>query len=246
MYPHSVYCYNSIKTSIENLFTKTNFLALCEHWRKRTVNKEVFSDVYDGCMWEEFQIVSGQPFLAVPFNLAFSLNIDWFQPYKLTQSSVGVVYLTILNLPRSVRNNRRYVLLVGIIPGPHEPKRDINSFLGPLVEELKLLWSGQLMNIGSLHEQRLVRCAIICVACDLPASKKVAGFLGHTANLGCSKCLKVFPGGVGNKDYSGFDRTMWPPRTNSSHRSAVLRTKNCPNKTQQQKLESELGCRFSH
>jgi hypothetical protein len=136
-------------------------------------------------------------------------------------------------------------MLVGVIPGPHEPKRDINSFLEPLVDELKLLWSGQLINIGSLHEKRLVRCALVCVACDLPAGKKVAGFLGHTAKLGCSRCLKVFPGGIGNKDYSGFDRTMWPPRTNSSHRSAAMRTKRCCNITQQQKLESELGCRYS-
>lgn len=245
LYPHHVYCYNSIKSSIERLFSKADFLGLCEHWRKRTVDGEVLSDIYDGRIWKEFQMISGQPFLAAPYNLAFSLNIDWFQPYKLTQSSVGVVYLTILNLPRSVRNNRQYVLLAGVIPGPHEPKRDINSFLEPLVEELKLLWSGQHMNIGSLHEQQLVRCALICVACDLPAGKKVAGFLGHTANLGCSKCLKVFPGGVGNKDYSGFDRAMWPPRTNSNHRSATMRTKHCPNKTQRQKLESELGCRYS-
>lgn len=245
MYPHSVYCYNSIKSSIERLFSKANFLTLCEHWRKRPVVREVLSDIYDGHLWKEFQTVSGQPFLAAPYNLAFSLNIDWFQPYKLTQCSVGVIYLTILNLPRSVRNNRQNVLLAGIIPGPHEPKRDINSFLKPLVEELKLLWSGQLIKVASSPEPILVRGALICVACDLPASKKVAGFLGHTANFGCSKCLKVFPGGVGNKDYSGFDRTKWPPRTNNSHRSAAMRTKHCPNKTQQQKLESELGCRYS-
>ena len=90
-----------------------------------------------------------------------------------------------------------------------------------------------------------MRGALLCVACDLPAGKKVAGFLGHTAKLGCSKCLKVFPGGFGSTDYSGFDRSQWPPRTNHAHRLAEERTKNCPNKTQRQKLESEVGCRFS-
>lgn len=177
--------------------------------------------------------------------MAFSLNIDWFQPYKLTQSSVGVIYLTILNLPRFVRNDRQYVLLVGVIPGPHEPKRDINSFLQPLVDELEVFWSGQYIKVASSLQPQLVRCALIYVACDLPASRKVAGFLGHMANLGCSKCLKEFPGEIGKKNYSGFDHSLWPPRSNTSHRSAAMRTKNSSNKTQQQKLESELGCRFS-
>jgi len=45
------------------------------------------------------------------------------------------------------------------------------------------------------------------VTCDLPAGRKVCGFLSHSATLGCSKCLKEFPGAVGNKDYSGFDTT---------------------------------------
>ena len=110
-------------------------------------------------------------------------------------------------------------MLAGIIPGPHEPKRDVNSFLKPLVNELKLFWSGEYIKIPSLSEPQLVRgallcvardfpAALLCVARDFPAGKKVAGFLGHTAKLGCSKCLKVFPGGFGSTDYSGFDRSQ--------------------------------------
>ena len=245
LYPFSVYCYNSLKSNLDRLFAQPDFVELCEHWRKRNHASGIMSDVYNGNIWLDFQVVSGKPFLAAPFNLAYSLNIDWFQPYKLTQSSVGVIYLTILNLPRSVRNSQKYVLLVGIIPGPHEPKRDINSFLKPLVDELQLLWSGQYIRIPSLPNLQLVRAALVCIACDLPASKKVAGFLGHTARLGCSKCLKVFSGGFGNTDYSGFNRALWPPRTKEEHYTAAKRTMKCPNKTQRQKLESQLGCRYS-
>ncbi len=35
----------------------------------------------------------------------------------------------------------------------------------------------------------LVRGALTCVACDIPAAR---GFVGHSATLGCSKCLKPF------------------------------------------------------
>lgn len=245
LYPNSVYCYNSLKSSLEQLFGQPGFASLCEQWRKRIPVNGLLTDVYDGRVWQDFLVVSGKPFLSCKYSLALCLNIDWFQPYKLTQSSVGVVYLTILNLPRSVRNCHRYTLLVGIIPGPNEPKRDVNSFLKPLVEELSSFWSGEHIQLPSLREPQLVRCALVCVACDLPASKKVAGFLGHTARLGCSKCLKEFPGVFGNTDYSGFDRNNWPPRTNEAHRLAAESTRKCPNKTQRQKLESEVGCRFS-
>ena len=37
----------------------------------------------------------------------FSFNIDWLQPYKRIQYSVGVVYLVFLNLPRSIRYKRQ-------------------------------------------------------------------------------------------------------------------------------------------
>ena len=66
------------------------------------------------------------PFLAHPYSLAFAMNIDWFQPYKWTESSVGAIYLTVLNLPYHLRFKREFVILVGIILGPREPKRDIN------------------------------------------------------------------------------------------------------------------------
>ena len=54
----------------------------------------------------------------------------------------------------------------------------------------------------------LVRCALLCVGCDLPAGRKVCGFLSHAAGKGCSKCNKVFPGSVSNSicsiDHFGY------------------------------------------
>ena len=63
----------------------------------------MLSDIYDGLVWKEFLNYQGQPFLSQPHNLALMLNCDWFQPFKHTQYSVGVLYLTILNLPHSMR-----------------------------------------------------------------------------------------------------------------------------------------------
>lgn len=49
------------------------------------------------------------------------LNLDFFQPYKHVQYSLGAIYMTVLNLPRSDRNKIENVILVGLIPGPNEP-----------------------------------------------------------------------------------------------------------------------------
>jgi hypothetical protein len=49
------------------------------------------------------------------------------------------MYLAFLNLPREVRQGRENVLLVGVIPDmKSEPKT--NTFLKPLVQELKQTW----------------------------------------------------------------------------------------------------------
>ena len=56
------------------------------------------------------------------------------------------------------------------------------------------------------------KVALMCVGCDIPASRKMSGFLGHTAKYGCSKCLKPFSGTVGSMDYSGFKVSDWPKR----------------------------------
>ena len=175
------------------------------------------------------------------------INVDWFQPYKHTVYSVGVIYLSILNLPRSLRFKRKNILLIGIIPGPSEPKHNINSFLDSLVDELANFWKGITFKIrkGSSVFNQLVRCALLCCSCDLPAGRKVCGFLGHSDNLGCSKCLKLFPGSVGKKNYSGFDRPTWTPRKNNVHRENVECILSCNTAAQQKMKETEFGCRYS-
>lgn len=136
-------------------------------------------DIYDGQVWKDFQVVSGQPFLSGPYGLGLMVNVDWYQPY--TTCSVGAIYLTIMNLPRSIRFKRENVILIGVLPGPSEPKHDINTYIEP---ELSELCTGVTMQVRTALgvSSEIVRCALLCVACDLPAGRKLCGFLGHSAN----------------------------------------------------------------
>ena len=124
-----------------------------------------------------------------------------------------------MNLPRSHRFKKKNVLTVGILPGPHVPKQHMNSFLDPLVSELVELQIGVPMTVSSSisTSEFPIRCLLLSLACDLPAARKVYGFLSHVAKRGCSKCFKEFPGKPGQMDYSGFERSLWPKRTIQEH-----------------------------
>ena len=75
--------------------------------------------------------------------------------------------------------------------------------------------------------------------------RKICGFLSHSATLGCPRCLKTFPGGVGWKQYSGFDRQTWKSRTNSDHRSSIRKIQQAETITKRNELQSKYGCRYS-
>ena len=128
-----------------------------------------------------------------------------------------------MNLPRKLRFKRDNILLVGLISGPREPPTTINFYLQPLVKELLVLWEG----IPLLGGQRTIalHCALVCVACDLPAGRKTCGFLSYSANLGCSRCYRNFGTGTfGVRNYSGFNKHDRILRTNQNHRKDVTST----------------------
>ena len=138
------------------------------------------------------------------------------------------------------------VLLVGIIPGPKEPKIDINTYLKPLVADLQVLWNGVIMKTAS-GIQVLVRAALLCTSCDIPATRKVSGCVGQNAYHACSRCLKAFPTRVfGEKaDFTGSDRTTWEPRSLDTHRVFALKHKLAKTKAVHKQIERDQGCRYS-
>ena len=245
-YPFSVFPNACLVSSLKSLISRPGFYESCDHWRHDFVrNSSCFSDVYSGRLWNDFLQFDGQPFLSSRNNIALMLNIDWFQPFKHRVYSIGVIYLAIMNLPREIRFKRENILLVGLIPGPSEPSLTINTYLTPLVADLLTLWDGVTVSTCDSGQQ-VIRCALLCLGCDLPAGRKVSGFLSYSANLGCSRCYSNFGTGVfGKQDYSGFDRAQWVPRTVEKHRDDIKAILQCSTKTERKHKESEFGCRYS-
>ena len=245
-YPIFYYCYNSIINSIEKLVQRKGVPEKCEKWRSQTVESDLLTDIYSGQLWKDFLKYNDEDFLNAPRNYGMMLNFDFFQPMKHRKDySVGVLYLVLLNLPRSERFKWENVIVVGIIPAMgHEPKH-LNEFLKPAVDELKALWKGVRLQSSLSTIPLVFRAALLCTSSDIPASRKLCGFKGHSAQLGCSRCLKRFPGSFGEKqDYSGFDRDSWLKRTNAGHRQKAKRILKCKTRSEQEKLSKQYGINY--
>ena len=193
-------------------------------------------------MWKELSAPG--KYLSKPNNRCLKQNVDWCKLYKHTNYSVGILYLVVENLPRNIRFNIENTIIVGCIPGPNEPRKNINSFIKPLVDELLELWHGAQVKSGSLFGVTSVRCML---SADIPATRKLCGFFSHSARRGFSKCFKVFEHeNFGSKaDYSGFDRSLCTPRNTADHVDILNQISWLSTAAERDEFQKNWGVRYS-
>lgn len=247
--PRKTFVYRSVLKALQMMIERGTFLDKCEQWRSRNTDNYTLGDIYDdGKVWKDLHHVSQRPFLQLPGNLCFALNIDWFNPYDETPYSAGAIYLVVLNLPRCERYKVENTILVGMIPGSNEPKDHMNTYLSPLVEDMCKLYDGyEFYNPNSMTTKTTIRAMIACITCDLPATRKVCGFSNFNATLGCSKCLKQFTVDEfsDKPDYSGFDCHTWVARDLSTHNDKAFESRDANTKRQRKEIAKEYGIKYS-
>lgn len=144
----------------------------------------------------------------------FSLGVDFFNPFGNKQAgkkrSIGMITLMCLNLPPHLRYRPENIFLVGIIPGPNEPRWHlVNCYLMPLVDDFLIFWEPGVWftRTSSYPNGRFVLCAIVVVVCDCPAARKVAGFASFNHNYFCHVCYCTRKEhGYGDTDYFNWTR----------------------------------------
>lgn len=169
----------SVSMYLRDFVKQNHFIKRCNDWRQRQTRDGYLADVYDGQLWRNE--LSG--YLTCERNLYGLINVDWVQTYTHTTYSLGIIYVTILNLPRAERNKEENIMVLGIIPGPTEPKLHLNSYLKPIVDDLIALEKGLLIQDGSRYGN-IYRFRIFGCTSDLPATRKLGGFLSYHANKG--------------------------------------------------------------
>lgn len=141
------------------------------------------------------------------------MNVDWFQLFKYSLYSVGVIYLVLMNLFRGERFKRENVIIVGIFLGLGE-LQSFNLFLVLVVEELKEFWKNgiDVCYLGLFRVFQKFFVVLLLVVCDVLVVRKLCGFLGYGVKRGCFKCKKEFIFGkyFGDKmNFGGFENCFY-------------------------------------
>ncbi|EJD44021.1 hypothetical protein AURDEDRAFT_125337 [Auricularia subglabra TFB-10046 SS5] len=94
-----------------------------------------------------------------------------------------------MNLPPELRYRPENLFFAGIMPPPFQPDVvTISNLIDPLVEQLIGLFSGKAMKTAHHPDGVTVRVAILPIVGDLPAIRKLCGYVAPTADFLCSYC----------------------------------------------------------
>jgi hypothetical protein len=77
-----------------------------------------------------------------------------------TQSTWPIM-LMILNLPPWLCNKQKYIMMSGLISRPQQPGNDIDTYFRPLVEDLKVLWYNDGVQVWDEHKHEYFQLKVI-------------------------------------------------------------------------------------
>jgi hypothetical protein len=112
-------------------------------------------------------------------NLRLGLCTDGINPFGnlSSQHSTWPVLLVIYNLPPYLSMKRKYIMLSLMISGPRQPGNDIDVYLAPLIDDLKLLWDKGVRVFDAYSRSEFtLRAMLFCTINDFPAYGNLSGY----------------------------------------------------------------------
>ncbi|XP_058776944.1 uncharacterized protein LOC131651292 [Vicia villosa] len=125
-------------------------------------------------------------------NLRLGLATDGMNPFGNlnTNHSSWPVLLMIYNLSPRLSMKRKYIMLSMMISGPKQPENDIDVYLSPLIDDLKVLWEEGVDVFDAHSGEQFNMCAMLfCTINDFLAYGNLSGYKvkGHKACPICEK-----------------------------------------------------------
>jgi hypothetical protein len=118
------------KNRSETLRYRHNYTSTHEY----SLNKQI-GDVFDG---SRYKALTASGFFPDYRDIALIASTDGYQIFRQSRDDCWVILFINANLPPNIRVKRENLMISALIPGPKAPK-NFNSFLQPLVNELKQL-----------------------------------------------------------------------------------------------------------
>ncbi|KAL0387661.1 UNVERIFIED_CONTAM: hypothetical protein Sradi_2647900 [Sesamum radiatum] len=140
-------------------------------------------------LMQRLEYISMYPdFATEPRNVRLGLCADGFAPHGQYGKSYSCWPVIIMpyNLPPRMCMKPEYMFLSLIIPGPANPKRLINVYLQPLIEELVQLWQVGAQTYDAFRKEFfMMRATLMWTVNDFPAY----GMLSSWSTAGIMGCL---------------------------------------------------------
>ena len=144
----------------------------------------------DAKAWKHFQSLY-PGFAAEKRNVYLALCTDGFKPFGMSgrNYSLWPVVVTPYNLPPEMCMQREFLFLSILVPGPKHPKKSLDVFLQPLIEELNDLWSRGARTFDFYKQRNFtMRAVLMWTISDFPAYGMLSGWTTH-GRLACPYCL---------------------------------------------------------
>lgn len=187
--PAKVLRYFPLRPRLKKLFMSSKTANLMK-WHQEGRSKDgKLGHPADSVAWKTFDSLHPN-FASDPRNVRLGLASDGFNPYKTISSrySIWPVVLMTYNLAPWDCMKQPYLMLSLLIPGPSSPKRNIDIYLEPLIDELKELWEKGFETYDASSKQLFqAHAALLWTISDLPAYAMLSGWR-ISGKLACPAC----------------------------------------------------------
>jgi sulfur transfer complex TusBCD TusB component (DsrH family) len=119
------------------------------------------------------------------------MSTDGMKPFMNNSThSTWPIVLMIFNLPPWLCNKLRYIIMSGLIPLPQQPGNDIDTYFRLLVEDLKVLWYNNGVQVWDENkcEYFQVKVILFMTVSDSPAARNLTGQIKKVGYI-CPRCF---------------------------------------------------------
>ena len=157
--------------------------------RTRTCTDYVY-DIHDSPQWAEAYSSNGV-FCGDPRGISLGFCTDGINPFSHNRVTYSMwpMMLTLLNLPREMRNSFSNILLLGVVPGngSHEPQ-NLDPYVEVMIDELIQISRSDAIYDAYKNEPFKLKVEILLYTLDYPGLGKVLKMSGSGAYKGCMWC----------------------------------------------------------
>ncbi|XP_028080882.1 uncharacterized protein LOC114282405 [Camellia sinensis] len=117
-------------------------------------------------------------FIAEPRNLRLAISTDGINPHSSLSSrySCWPVIMITYNLPPWLCMKKKFMMLSLLISGPQQLGNDIDVYLAPLIDDLKMLWEVSVEAYGAYKKEHFrLKAILLWTINDFPALGNLSG-----------------------------------------------------------------------